>query len=227
MLQNTPLVRAAGLEFGYRYSHGGINSTLSLWQLHLNSELIFDGDSGVTYVGGPTMRHGIEFANYYRMLPWLTLDADIATSNARFLNDPGNQGTFVPESINVVTSAGETVDRPNYAASLRLRYFGPRVLDQEGSAVSAASVTYNGQYTWKTHRGYDIVADCFNIFNAQTYDVEYYYQSWLPQDAAKPALERNPLINPALGGAGVNDYYFHPGETRSLRLTLVIHQPSR
>ncbi|MEO7203152.1 MAG: TonB-dependent receptor [Candidatus Tumulicola sp.] len=222
VLQNTPLVRAAGLEFGYRYSHGGLNSTIALWQLHLNSELVFDGDAGVTFAGGPTMRRGIEFANFYKPLPWLTLDADISTSNARFLSDPDAQGTFVPESINVVTSAGVTVDRRNYGASLRLRYFGPRVLDQEGDAVSAASVTYNGQYTWKTHRGYDLVADVFNIFNAQTDDVEYYYQSWLPQDAAKPALLHNPAINPTLGGAGVSDYYFHPGEKRSLRLTIVV-----
>jgi hypothetical protein len=223
VLQNTPLVRAAGVEFGYRYSRSGLNSTVSLWQLHLNSELVFDGDDGVTYAGGPTMRRGIEFANFYQALPWLTFDADISTSNARFLNVPPADGYFVPESINVVTAAGATVDRPNYAASLRLRYFGPRVLDQLGDAVSAASVTYNGQYTWKSHRGYDLVGDVFNIFNAQTDDVEYYYQSWLPQDAAKPALQRNPAINPELGGAGVSDYYFHPGEKRTLRLTIVVH----
>ena len=222
VLQNAPLVRAVGLEFGYRYSRGGLNSTLSLWQLHLNSELVFDGDDGVTSAGGPTMRRGIEFANFYQPRPWLTLDADIATSNARFLNDPDGLGTYVPESINAVTAAGITVDKTDYAASLRLRYFGPRVLDQAGDAVSAASVTYNGQATWKTHRGYDLVADIFNIFNAQTDDVEYYYQSWLPQDAANLSFARNPAINPVLGGAGVNDYVFHPGEKRTLRLTLVL-----
>jgi hypothetical protein len=169
------------------------------------------------------MRRGIEFANFYQPRPWLTFDADISTSNARFLDDPDNLGTYVPESINVVTAAGVTVDKPDYAASVRLRYFGPRVLDQAGDAVSAASVTYNAQGTWKTHRGYDLVADIFNIFNAQTDDVEYYYQSWLPEDAANPALSKNPAINPALGGAGVNDYHFHPGEKRTLRLTLVTH----
>lgn len=223
VLQNTPLVRAEGLEFGYRYSRGGLNSTISLWQLHLNSELVFDGDAGITYAGGPTMRRGIEFANFYQPRPWLTFDADIATSNARFLNDPDGLGTYVPESINVVTAAGITVDKSDYAASLRLRYFGPRVLDQEGNAVSAASVTYDAQGTWKTHRGYDLVADVFNIFNAQTDDVEYYYQSWLPQDAANPAFARNPAINPALGGTGVSDYVFHPSEKRTVRLTWVLH----
>ena len=223
VLQNSPLVRAVGLEFGYRYSRGGLNSTLSLWQLHLNSELLFDGDAGVTFAGGPTMRRGIEFANFYQARPWLTFDADIATSNARFLNDPDNLGTYVPESINVVTAAGVTVDKSDYAASVRLRYFGPRILDQAGDAVSAASVTYNAQGTWKTQRGYDLVGDIFNIFNAQTDDVEYYYQSWLPQDASNPAFARNAAINPTLGGGGVSDYHFHPGEKRTVRLTLITH----
>jgi hypothetical protein len=221
VLQNAPLVRAEGTELGYRYSRGGLNSTIAFWQLHLNSELVFDGDVGVTFAGGPTMRRGIEFANFYQPLPWLTLDADIATSNARFLNDPEGEGTYVPESIDAVTAAGVTLDEPSYAESLRLRYFGPRILDQEGTAVSAASVTYDAQGTWKTHRGYDLQADVFNIFNAQTDDVEYYYQSWLPQDAHNLAYARNPLINPTLGGTGVNDYYFHPGERRTVRLTLI------
>ena len=148
------------------------------------------------------MRRGIEFANFYQPRPWLTLDADIATSNARFLNNPDGLGTYVPESINVVTAAGVTVDKPDYAASLRLRYFGPRVLDQAGDAVSAASVTYNAQATWKTHRGYNLVFDVFNIFNAQADDVAYYYPSWLPQDAANPPSRRirrsiRPLEAPA------------------------------
>lgn len=222
VLQNVPLVRAVGLEFGYRYSRGGLNSTLSFWQLHLNSELVFDGDDGVTSAGGPTMRRGIEFANFYRPRPWLTLDADVATSNARFLTNPDNLGTYVPESINVVTAAGITVDEPSYAASLRLRYFGPRVLDQEGNAVSSPAQTYNAQGTWKTHRGYNLVLDVFNIFNAQTDDVEYYYQSWLPEDAKNLRYASNPAINPVLGGAGVSDYEFHPGEKRTVRLTVVM-----
>jgi TonB dependent receptor/TonB-dependent Receptor Plug Domain len=221
VLQNTPLVRAAGLEFGYRYSRGGLNSTLAVWQLHLNSELVFDGDNGVTSAGGPSMRRGIEFANFYRPRPWLTFDADIATSNARFLTNPANLGTYVPESINVVSAAGITVDKPAYAASLRLRYFGPRVLDQAGDAVSAPSVTYNAQGTWKTRRGYNLVLDVFNIFNAQTDDVEYYYPSWLAQDARNPRYAANPAINPVLGGSGVNDYEVHPAEKRTLRLTIV------
>ena len=82
--KNAPLVRAVGLELGYRYSHGGLNSTIAFWQLHLNSELVFDGDDGVTSAGGPTMRRGIEFANFYQLRPWLVLDADIAVLTPAF-----------------------------------------------------------------------------------------------------------------------------------------------
>ena len=67
------------------------------------------------------------------------------------------------------------------------------------------------------------MGDIFNIFNAQTDDVEYYYQSWLPQDASNPAFARNAAINPTLGGGGVSDYHFHPGEKRTVRLTLITH----
>ncbi|MBV8149440.1 MAG: TonB-dependent receptor, partial [Candidatus Eremiobacteraeota bacterium] len=220
--QVSPLVRADGQEIGCRYSKDKLNSTIALWQLHLNSELVFDGDNGTTYAGGPTLRRGIEFANFYEAAPGVTLDADIATSNARFLTDPQHLGTYVPESINAVTAIGATVDRPNYSAAVRMRYFGPRVLDQSGSAVSSAAVTYDAQYTWKTHRGFDLVGDLFNIFNAQSDDVEYYYNSWLPQDANNPAFARNVAINPALGGAGIADYHFHPSQKRSFRLTYVV-----
>jgi TonB dependent receptor len=109
--QVSPLVRADGGELGYRYSKGRLNSTLTLWQLHLNSELVFDGDNGTTYTGGPTLRRGIELANFYQAMPGVTLDADVATSNARFLTDPQHLGTYVPESINAVTAIGATVDR--------------------------------------------------------------------------------------------------------------------
>lgn len=217
----SPLVRAEGFELGYRYSHGPLNSTLALWQLHADSELVFDGDAGVTVAGGPTMRRGIEIANFYRPVRWLTIDADAAVSSARFLRDPLGQGTFVPESIDAVEAIGATATFPSLDASLRMRYFGPRVLDQAGAAVSAASLTYDAQATWRSRRGYALVADVFNLFNARADDVEYYYASWLPRDAANPAYARNPAVNPLLGGGGVNDYHFHPAQRRSFRLSVL------
>ncbi|MBV9972976.1 MAG: TonB-dependent receptor [Candidatus Eremiobacteraeota bacterium] len=216
----TPLARAVGEEIGYRYSSAKVNTTLSLWQLKSASELIFDGDHGTTFAGRPTVRRGIELANFYTPTKYLTLDADFATSTARFLTDPNHIGTGVPESLAAVVSAGVTLDEPRYAASLRMRYFGPRTLIEDGSAKSPPSTIFNGQFTAKLNPSYRLSLDVLNIFNAHVADVTYYYGSWLPRDGANPIYAHDANINPALGGAGVNDYHFHPSEARTFRFTI-------
>ena len=111
--QNGLLNRSVGEELGYRYTNSKPASTLSLWQLFQSNELIFDGDHGTTSLGGPSQRKGIELANDYRPEKWLVIDADFANSTAQFLTNPGDQGTYVPESLNAVASFGITVDKPN------------------------------------------------------------------------------------------------------------------
>ncbi len=165
------------------------------------------------------MRKGIELTNYYRPFPGLTLDVDVATATARFLTNPDNLGTFIPESLNVVTAAGATWDRPRFAATLRYEYFGPRVLDQAGDAVSSPTGIVNAQISFKQANKAHLNLDILNLFNAQADDVNYYYGSWVPQDAKVPAYANNPTINPLLGGSGVQDYHFHPSEGRIVRLT--------
>ena len=222
VLRNPLLNRSVGEEIGYRYSNRSLTSTLSLWELYQADELIFDGDDGTTSLGRPTQRKGGELANEYRPFAGLVLDADLATSTARFLSDPLHQGTGVPESLNGVVSLGATVEGPRYSASLRMRYFGPRTLDTQGDAKSPSSTLWNFQYTAKLRGGRRLSFDAFNIFDADVADVTYYYASWLPQDAASRAYATNPGVNPALGGGGVNDYHFHPSEKRSARLTYVL-----
>ncbi|MGB8204194.1 MAG: TonB-dependent receptor [Candidatus Baltobacteraceae bacterium] len=222
--QNPLLNRSVGEEVGYRHSTGRMTSTLSLWELYQADELIFDGDHGTTSLGGPTQRKGVELANYYTPSSWLTIDADLATSTARFLDDPLHQGTGVPESLDAVVALGATVDEPRYTASLRLRYFGPRTLDTQGDANSPPSTLLNAQLTAKLKGSRRLSLDVLNILNADVPDVTYYYNSWLPYDAANPSNRNDPTINPALGAninttAGVADYHFHPAERRIVRLT--------
>jgi len=219
-----PLVRAWGEELGYRLSAAKLTTTVAFWKLNIASELVFDGDHGVTTPSAPTLRKGIELTNYFRPTPSLTLDADVATSTARFLTNPGNAGTFAPESLNVVTSAGLTWDRPTFAGALRYEYFGPRVLDQAGDAVSSPTGIVNLQFSLKRPNGNRWNLDVFNLLNAQSDDVAYYYGSWLPSDAKNPAYANDPAINPLLGGAGVNDYHVHPTEGRIVRLTYALRR---
>ncbi len=218
--KNSPLTRASGEEIGYRYSTPKLTTTLSAFQLLVANELLFDGDHGTTSVGRPDVRRGLELANYYTPANWLTLDADLATTTARFIADPNHLGTGVPESLAGVVSLGATVDTSRYAASLRMRYFGPRQLDSAGDFKSTPSTVFNTQLTAKMAHGMRVSLDLFNVFNSHTADVTYNYNSWTRQDAADPALANDPAVNPALGGAGVGDNHFHPAQKRTIRLTL-------
>jgi hypothetical protein len=225
--RNPLLNRSVGEEIGYRYSSAKLTTTLSLWELYEANELIFDGDHGTTSLGGPTQRKGVELANDYRPVAWAILDADLATSTARFLDDPTHQGTGVPESLNSVVSLGATVDEPAYSTSLRMRYFGPRTLDTQGDAKSPPSTIWNYEFTRKMRHDQKLSIGVFNIFNADVPDVTYYYNSWLPYDAKNPANANNPAINPVLGAnidgsAGVADYHFHPATRRVARLTYAL-----
>jgi hypothetical protein len=220
-VENTsPLVRADGEEIGYRLSTPKLTTTLSFWRLGIASELTFSGDAGVTEAGRPTERKGIELANFYRASKALTLDADYATSTARFRTEPDQIGTGVPESLANVASLGVTADRPSFAASLRLRYFGPRNLIEDGSESTRPTTLVNGQFSAKLARNTRLTFDIFNILGANADDTTYYYNSWTKQDAANPALGSNAAINPALGGAGVADFHLHPTPKRSFRLSL-------
>ncbi len=84
----TPLVRARGEEIGFRSTAiRRLQTTFALWRLDLDSELLFVGDAGTTEAGRPSRRYGVEWSAYYAPRPWLTLDADVALSHARFNDD--------------------------------------------------------------------------------------------------------------------------------------------
>src|SRR5439155_22837417 len=80
-----PIVRAKGAEVGVRtVAAGRFHSALALWGLDIASELVFVGDAGTTEPSRPSRRLGVEWSNVYVPVAWLTLDADLAYSRARF-----------------------------------------------------------------------------------------------------------------------------------------------
>jgi Carboxypeptidase regulatory-like domain/TonB-dependent Receptor Plug Domain/TonB dependent receptor len=140
----TPLVRAKAAEIGvHSLPLPGWQTTVALWGLDIASELVFSGDAGTTEPSRASRRFGVEWSNSYRVRPWLTLDADVSISKARFRDsDPARP--FVPGAVQNVVSAGMSVDGlgPVFG-SLRLRYFGPRPLIDDDSVRSKATATLN------------------------------------------------------------------------------------
>ena len=144
---NVPGVfQTKGAEVGIRtLAVPHLQSTLSLWYLHSDSELLFEGDTGTTVnTPQPSNRYGIEFANYYTPRKWLTFDLDYANSIARFTSPDADGGRRVPEAIRQVLTAGLNVhDLHGFSAGLHLRYFGPRDLISTGAVQSKETLLLN------------------------------------------------------------------------------------
>ncbi len=201
----TPLVRARGAEFGVRTVRvRGLQSTFALWYLGIDSELLFVGDAGTTEAGRPSRRVGIEWTNYWRPRPWLTADLDVSVSRARFTDDDP-AGDNIPGALDRVVSGGITIEpRRPFFGSLRVRQFGPRPLIEDASVKSNGTTLWNGELGYRFSGKARLVLEVFNLFDARVADIDYFYRSRLPGEAAD----------------GVEEIHTHPALPRSARIGL-------
>ena len=202
-----PLVRSKGFELGMRTEAiAGLQSSLSFYQLDFDSELTFAGDAGTTQAGRPSRRTGFEFSNYYKPTRWLTVDADLAFARARFRDfDP--VGDRIPGAVEGVASLALSVDNLGpWFGALQLRYFGPRPLIEDNSARSKSTATLNGRVGYKISPQVKVELEGFNLTNRRDSAIDYYYASQLKGETAP-----------------VTDVHFHPIESRSLRVSMVVN----
>jgi hypothetical protein len=177
-----------------------------MWRLDLDSELVFVGDAGTTEAGRPSRRYGVEWNNFLKPRRWLTLDADVAFSSARF-TDADVVGMEIPGAVRTVVSAGATVDgRWPITGSVRWRYFGGRPLIEDESVRSSPTSLVSLDLGYRLSRVARLRFDLFNLFDARVSDIDYFYTSRL---AGEPA-------------GGVDDVHTHPSPPRTARVSLVL-----
>ena len=99
------LVPTKGAEVGVRTAAvPHLQSTVEVWYLHSNSELLQDGDTGGTSPSQqPSNRYGIEVGNFYTPSEHWVFDADFADSRALFTEQAPDDSTFY--SYNSTTSS--------------------------------------------------------------------------------------------------------------------------
>ena len=201
----TPLVRSKGAELGLRTEAiPAVQSSLALWYLTLDSELVFVGDAGTTEAGRPSRRYGVEWNTRWRPLPWLFADLDVAWNRARFTDD-APEGNFIPGAPSTVVSAGVAVDRYGpWSGAVFMRYIGAYPLVESDAVRSQSSTVFDAQVGYEIAKNTRLRLDVFNLFDAKVSDISYYYTSRLPGEPPE----------------GVDDVHLHPGEKRSFRLTL-------
>lgn len=203
-----PLVKATSQELGWRANPvGNWQTTLAVFQLDIDSELLFIGDAGATEASRPSRRIGVEWTNYIPLNAWSYVDADFAIVRARF-TDSDLAGDYIPGSIAKTASIGIAANHPGgWSASTRLRYFGPRALIEDNSIKSNSSLLTNVRISYQISSKTNLSLDIFNLFNRKVSDIDYFYTSRLQGEPAE----------------GVDDIHTHPAEPRMARLSLVLN----
>ncbi len=196
------LVRSTGAEVGVRVSPvNNLQSTVALWWLELDSELLFVGDGGATEPSDKSRRTGIEFANAFNFSRQLFFDLDLALTRSR-LKDVGDEDR-IPGALESVLSAGVTWDHPSgLAGAVRVRYFGEYALIEDNSQRAEPSTMVN---TMLSYRFQDITlaVSVLNLFDEEDNDIQYYYGSKLGAEVGE-----------------TEDIHYHPALPRSVRISL-------
>jgi hypothetical protein len=198
-----PLVRAKGADLGFRTTAiDGLQSTVSLFILDLDSELVFVGDGGATEASRPSRRHGIEWTNFYHVNNLITMDFDATLAESEF-TDEDPVGNEIPGAIKRTIAAGISIGEGRKVfGGLRLRYFSGAPLIEDGSVRSNSSSLVNGRIGYLFATGLRLELEGFNLLDSKDSDIQYYYASRLPGEPAE----------------GIEDVHFHPMEKRSFRL---------
>jgi outer membrane receptor protein involved in Fe transport len=191
-----------------------LQSSLSVWMIDSDSELVYAPEAGFTQPERPGRRYGVEWNNFYRPRTWLTLDADAAWSHARYRVDPLGEGFEIPDAIQGVVSAGVSVNSIGpVSGSLRSRHLGRRALVSDGSVFSRPSFVLNGQINVRVTERFDVGLDIFNILDCRYEDIAYYFSTRI----------RDPRAGGMVEPEAQADFITHPGEPRTARVRLRAH----
>ncbi len=200
-----PLVDTLGSEIGWRtFLTDKLNATVVLWQLDIDSELLFVGDAGNTEdTGVGSEREGLEITAYYQLDDNLSLDFEYSLTNSRFAH-PVDGSDEIPGALDKVLGAGVNYQHNDKLyANLGLRWFDDFPLD--GGTTAGGSTMVNLRVGYAFTDNVSLALDVLNLFDSADHDIEYFYESQLPGE-----------LEP------VEDHHFHVFEPRAARLNLEI-----
>ena len=197
-----PLVSSFGYELGLRgFWSERFNTSLALWSLSLDNELLFVGDAGNTEESRESERYGVEVTGYYRLNPQWVLDFEYAWTDSEFADD-APEGNLIPGALEHVVQTGLSFESDSgWFSTMRVRYFGERPLLEDGSVNSESSLVANFRVGYQTH-DWTFKADILNLFNSDDHDIDYLYESQLQGETSAQ-----------------EDIHFHVIEPRTVRFS--------
>lgn len=198
------LVSSRGQEIGVKSQIvPDLQTTLAIWRLDFDSELVYSGDSGSTEAGRPSRRTGVEWSNHWTPGENFLMDANLAWTKPRY-SDSDPVGNYIPNAVQKVANLTFALKNIGpWSGSLGMRYIGAAPLIEDNSVRSSPSMTANLRINRKMSNDLDIAMDVLNLTDRKNDDISYYYTS---------RVAGEPLV-------GVDGVHVHPAEPRTVRVT--------
>lgn len=203
--QNAPvqgLVATHGHEIGLKsQAIANLQTTFAVWQLNMDSELVYVGDAGNTEAGRRSRRTGVEWSNHWTPNRHWLVDLNLAWTRPRY-NDGGLDGPYIVNAVTRVAHLNVAMlDTGPWSAFVGVRYIGAAPLIENNSVQSNSTLTTQLRITHRMDANLDVSLDVINLTNRVNNDISYYYAS-----RASPSATSQ------------HDVHVHPAEPRTLRL---------
>ena len=197
------IIPTEGLDLGLRGKLSDkINLSMTIFNLDMDSALLFIGDIGSTEpTEGITVR-GFESAIFWRPVNDLIFDLTVSKNKARSPTLPRGKN-YVPDAHDFVAVLSSTYKYKNDTSfTLKLRHLGEAPITEDGtkSKDSSTIVNFSAQTRFNN---IDLGLEVFNIFNTKFNDMDHYYESRLFNEPES-----------------IEGYHFHPGNGREARFTI-------
>jgi outer membrane receptor protein involved in Fe transport len=153
----TPLTEAIGYEGGVRTKQldDRLDLAAAVWNLDLESELVFSGDAGTDEPSIGSTRWGIDFEARYQITDWLFADYDLSWVHARLMN------------------GGLTADfRNGFTVALRGRYIADRPATEDDSLTAEGYYLLDlfAKYRW---RNVELGLQLLNLTNTRWREAQF------------------------------------------------------
>ena len=197
------LVATRGQEIGVKsQAIANLQTTFAVWQLDIDSELVYVGDTGNTEAGRRSRRTGVEWSSQWMPSRHWQADLNLAWTRPRY-TDGSSDGPYIVNAVTRVAHLNVTMqDIGSWSASVGVRYIGAAPLIEDNSVQASSTLTTELRINRRIDPNLDISLDIFNLANRLNNDISYYY-------ASRASI--------ALGSQ--LDVHVHPAEPRTFRLS--------
>ncbi len=197
------LVATRGHEIGLKsQAIANLQTTLAIWQLDVDSELVYVGDAGNTEAGRRSKRTGVEWSNHWSPSRHWLVDLNLAWTRPRY-NDGAMEGSYIVNAVTRVAHLNVAMrEMGPWSASVGVRYIGAAPLIEDNRVQSRSTLTTQLRINRRLDANLDVALDVINLANRVNNDISYFYASQVSSTATSQ-----------------QDVHVHPAEPRTFRLS--------